>query len=48
MWMIKNDVENNVKMVLTEIGFDFGRWVELVQDRDQFQALVSAVLNWLI
>lgn len=39
-------LEAKIKMVLTEIGFEFGRWVEPFQNRYHFQALVSVVLNW--
>jgi hypothetical protein len=33
------------KMDLREIGCEDGRWMELDQDRVQWQALVLAVLN---
>ena len=32
-------------MDLREIGCEVGRWMELAQDRVQWQALVLAVLN---
>jgi len=31
-----------------EIGCEDGRWIELAQDRVQWGALVSAVLNLLV
>jgi hypothetical protein len=37
--------ENNIKMDLQEEGGDFGDWMELVQDRDRWLALVSTVRN---
>jgi hypothetical protein len=33
---------DNIKMDLREIGWD---WINLVQDRDQWRALVSTVIN---
>ena len=36
------------KMDLREIGCEDGRWMELAQDRVQWQALVLAVLNLLV
>jgi hypothetical protein len=38
-------LEDNVKMVLQEVGFWDVDWIELVQDRDRWRALVTAVLN---
>jgi hypothetical protein len=38
-------MECNIKMYLREIYFEDGRWMELAQDRVQWQALVLAVLN---
>jgi hypothetical protein len=32
-------------MDLREIGWDVMHWVDLVQDRDQWTALVNTVLN---
>jgi hypothetical protein len=36
---------HNIKMDLREIGWDGRDWVDLAQDRDQWRALVNAVLN---
>jgi hypothetical protein len=36
---------NNIKMNLREIGWDGMDWIDLVQDRDQWRALVNAVMN---
>jgi hypothetical protein len=36
------------KMDLGETCFEDGRWMELAQDRVQWQALVLAVLNLLV
>jgi hypothetical protein len=36
---------NNIKMDLIEIGLDGGDWIDRAQDRDQWRALVRAVMN---
>jgi hypothetical protein len=35
----------NIKMDLREIGWDCIDWIDLVQDRDQWRALVNTMLN---
>ena len=37
--------EDNIKMDLEEVGGCCGDWMELVQDRDMWRALVSTVRN---
>jgi hypothetical protein len=37
--------EDNIKTDLTEIGFEGVNWIHLAQDRYQWQALVSMVVN---
>jgi len=37
--------EDNIKMDLQEVGGGCGDWMELIQDRDRWQALVSMVMN---
>ena len=37
--------EDNIKMVLQEVGGSCGDWMELAQDRDSWRALVSTVRN---
>ena len=37
--------EDNIKMVLQEVGGGCGNWMELAQDRDRWWALVSMVMN---
>jgi hypothetical protein len=41
----KNRWEDNIKMDLQELGCGGMDWIELVQDRDSWQALVNAVMN---
>jgi hypothetical protein len=36
---------NNIKMDLREIRWDGMNWIDLAQDRDQWRALVNAVMN---
>jgi hypothetical protein len=36
---------DNIKMDLREIGWDDMDWIDLVQDRDQWRALVNTVMN---
>ena len=40
--------EDNIKMDLQEVGRDCGNWMELAQDRDRWQALVSTVMNFRV
>jgi len=37
--------EDNIKLDLQEVGGGCGDWMELAQDRDRWQALVSTVMN---
>ena len=37
--------EDNIKMDLEEVGRSCGDWMELAQDRDRWQVLVSMVMN---
>ena len=37
--------EDNIKMDLQEMGGGCGDWMELAQDRDRWQTLVSTVMN---
>jgi hypothetical protein len=36
---------DNMRMDLGEIGWDGVSWIDLAQDRDQWRALVSTVMN---
>jgi hypothetical protein len=36
---------DNIKIHLTETGWDGMDWIELAQDRDQRRALVNTVMN---
>jgi hypothetical protein len=36
---------DNIKMALREIAWDGGDWIDLTQDKDQWRALVRAVMN---
>ena len=37
--------EDNIRMDLKEIGINAGNWVDSVQDRNYWRALVNAALN---
>jgi hypothetical protein len=37
--------EDNIKMALREIGIDGANWIQLAQDRVQWQAFVNTVMN---
>jgi hypothetical protein len=36
---------DNIRMDLREIGWDGMDWIDLAQDRDQWRALVNAVMS---
>ena len=40
--------EDNIKTDLREVGGGFGDWIDLVQDRDSWCALVSTVMNFRV
>src|SRR5215469_4832864 len=47
LWRPRRRWEDNIKMGLEEVGVG-GDWMELVQDRDRWQALVNMVMNFRV
>ena len=39
---------NNIRMDLQEVGCGYMDWIGLVQDRDRWRTLVSAVMNFQV
>jgi hypothetical protein len=39
---------NNIKMDLSEIGWDGMDWIDLAQDRDKWRAHVNMVMNFRV
>jgi hypothetical protein len=37
--------DDNIKMDLREVGCEDGKWMELTEDRGQWQALMLSALN---
>ena len=44
-WEDNINININIKMDLQEVGCGGMDWIEPVQDRDRWQALVNAVMN---
>jgi len=40
--------EDNIRKNLQEVGGDCGDWMQLAQDRDRWQALVSTLRNFRV
>jgi hypothetical protein len=38
-------LEDNIKMALTEIGWEGVDWMHLAQDRDQWRAVLNTVMG---
>jgi hypothetical protein len=41
----KNRWEDNIKLDLTDIGWEGVYWMHMAQDRDQWRAVVNMVMN---
>jgi hypothetical protein len=39
---------HNIKLDLREVGWDGMDWIDLAQDRDQWQAVVNTVMNFRV
>ena len=40
--------EDNIKVDLQEVGWEAMDWIDLAQDRDRWQAVVKAVMNFRV
>jgi hypothetical protein len=40
--------EDNIKMDFQKVGGGWGDWMELAQDRERWQALVTTVMNFRV
>jgi hypothetical protein len=40
--------EDNIRMDLREIGWEYLDWIHLAQDRDQWWTLVNAIINFCV
>jgi len=40
--------ENNIKMIIQEVGCRDMDWIELAKDRDRWRALVKAIMNFRV
>jgi hypothetical protein len=40
--------EDNIKMDLSEIGFDGANWIRLARDRVQWRAFVNTIMNFRV
>jgi hypothetical protein len=45
-WWERRRWVDNIKIDLKEIGWDGVDWIDQVQDRDQWRALVNTVMNF--
>jgi hypothetical protein len=45
-WEYLGVVDYNIKMDLREVGWEGVNWMHLVQDRDQWRAVVNTAMNF--
>jgi hypothetical protein len=48
LWRPRRRWMDNIKMDLEEVGCGYMDWIGLVQDRDRWRRLVSAVMNFRV
>ena len=44
-WKTQDQMQDNIKITLREVGCGYMDWIDVAQDRDRWRAVVNAVMN---